>query len=110
MEDTLKLILDKLSEMDNKINAMDNKINAMDNKINAMDAEIKEVKSIQLRMEDKMDNNFKALYDAREVNFDDHKRIEDKIDTIHNELSSIEKVTIKNSADIIDLQAYRKEN
>ena len=98
---------DKLLELMTKIYS---EMQDMKSDMNNMKEKVKEIKSIQLRMENSMTENFKTLYDAREVNLDNHKRIEEKIDTIHHELSTIEKVTIKNTADIIDLQSYRKEN
>ena len=57
-----------------------------------------------------MDVKFGALFDACEVTLDTNKRIFNKLDTIQKDLSNIGKVTIKNTADIIALTDYRKEN
>ena len=119
MEDTLKLILEKITQMDTKITRLDTKVTEIDTKMFEMDTKIFEInqkldtkadKSDIVRIENTLGDKVKALFDDREVKADALKRIEDKVDTIHNELNNIEKVTIKNSADIIDLQSYRKEN
>ena len=105
MEETLKLILEKLNQMDNNISNMNHEINQINQKLDS-----KSDKIDIIRIENTLGEKVKALFDDREVKNDSLNRIEDKIDTIHQELNTIEKVTIKNSADIIDLQAYRKEN
>ncbi len=114
--DDLKLILQKLDDLKSDINKNISNINLEINQINYEINQInqkldsKSDKTDIMRIENTLGEKVKALFDDREVKNDSLNRIEDKIDTIHQELNTIEKVTIKNSADIIDLQSYRKEN
>lgn len=117
MEETLKLILEKLSSLDNKVDSLDNrfdslesKVDSLENRFDSLENKVDSLETIQLRMENKMDEKLGALFDAREVSLDTNKRIFNKLDTIQKDLSNIGKVTIKNTADIIALTDYRKEN
>ena len=124
MEETLKLILEKLSSLDhgqkelvtkvdsleNRFDSLENKVDSLENRFDSLENKMDSLETIQLRMENKMDEKFGALFDAREVSLDTNKRIFNKLDTIQKDLSNIGKVTIKNTADIIALTDYRKEN
>lgn len=80
MEETLKLILDK-------INSMDSKIGSMDLKISSMDSELKDVKKHVIIIENdhgtKLDallDGYKSLYEKTSVIEDDVKEIKDNLD------------------------------
>ena len=105
MEETLKLILEKLNQMDSKMTQMDSRISEIDAKLDS-----KADKDDIIHIENTLGEKVKALFDDREVKNDCLHRIEEKINVMQDEISTIRKVTLKNSADIIDLQNYRLEN
>lgn len=110
MEGTLKLILEKLSSLEQGQKEWVTKVDSLEYRFDSLNNKVDSLETIQLRMENKMDVKFGALFDACEVTLDTNKRIFNKLDTIQKDLSNIGKVTIKNTADIIALTDYRKEN
>ena len=81
MEETLKLILEKISNMDNNMKEM-----RVD--INDMKGEIKNIKQDIVRLEDKMDTKLSALFDG-------YKQNTEQIQELKKELSSQEEFIIK---------------
>lgn len=89
MEETLRLILDKL-------NNMDAHINSIDTHINSMDTDIKDLKKHVVVIENKLDNNFEALFDGYKQTYEntieikkDIKDIKDKLDIHETKLLKV---------------------
>ena len=118
MEALLKQILTGINEINTRLDSLENGQKVLTAGQNGLIDEVKEIsRKTSVILEQtahltEFETTVKSALNEikKDVSFDSLNRIEDKIDTIHQELNTIEKVTIKNSADIIDLQAYRKEN
>ncbi len=118
MEALLKQILTGINEINTRLDSLENGQKVLTAGQNGLIDEVKEISrktSVILEQTANLtefETTVKSALNGikKDVSFDSLNRIEDKIDTIHQELNTIEKVTIKNSADIIDLQSYRKEN
>ena len=65
MEETLKLILDKINSMDFKIGSIDSKLNKLEDHV--------------LIIENKLDNNSKALFDG-------YQQISEKLNVLENKV------------------------
>lgn len=81
MEETLKLILEKISNMDNNMQEMKGKINTIDDRLTSLEQNM-------VRMEDKMDTKLSALFDG-------YKQNTEQIQELKKELSSQEEFIIK---------------
>lgn len=81
MEETLKLILEKISNMDNNMQEMKGKINTIDDRLTSLEQNM-------VRMEDKMDTKLSALFDG-------YKQNTEQIQDLKKELSSQEEFIIK---------------
>ena len=81
MEETLKLILEKISNMDNNMQEMKGKINTIDDRLTSLEQNM-------VRMEDKMDAKLSALFDG-------YKQNTEQIQELKKELSSQEEFIIK---------------
>ena len=118
IEALLKQILTGINEINTRLDSLENGQKVLKAGQNGLIDEVKEIsRKTSIILEQtahltEFETTVKSALNEikKDVSFDSLNRIEDKIDTIHQELNTIEKVTIKNSADIIDLQSYRKEN
>ena len=124
MEETLKLILEKVTQMDSRMSELDSRISQMDSKITQMDARLDSLEKGQLelkenqekmsldlaRFENKVDEKLSALFDAREVSIHSDEVIIEGVNEVKEDINHLTKAVIRNTADIVDLQSYRKEN
>ena len=106
MEETLKLILEKISSVDKEIN---NKKNNMATKedINSIN---KRLDKIDMVLEHQIEPKIAALFDARDVSLQSDEVIMQGVKEVKDDISHLEKAVIRNTADIVDLKDYRKEN
>ena len=106
MEETLKLILEKISSVDKEIN---NKKNNMATKedINSIN---KRLDKIDMVLEHQIEPKIAALFDARDVSLQSDEVIMQGVKEVKEDISHLEKAVIRNTADIVDLKDYRKEN
>ena len=81
MEETLKLILEKISNMDNNMKEMKGKINTIDDRLTSLEQNM-------VRMEDKMDTKLSALFDG-------YKQNTEQIQELRKEVSSQEEIIFK---------------
>ena len=114
MEETLKLILEKISNMDEKISSMDKKISAIDEDISILKQGQQEMKQdiskMNMTLEHKIEPKIAALFDARDVSLQSDEVIMQGVKEVKEDISHLEKAVIRNTADIVDLKDYRKEN
>lgn len=107
MEETLKLILEKINSMDEKISNMDEKISALENGQKEMKQDISK---ISMAIEHSLEPKISALFDARDISLHTDEAIKKDVKEVKEDISHLEKAVIKNTADIVDLKDYRKEN
>ena len=114
MEETLKLILEKISSMDEKISSMDKKISAIDEDISILKQGQQEMKQdiskINMAIEHSLEPKISALFDARDISLHTDEAIINDVKEVKEDISHLEKAIIRNTADIVDLKDYRKEN
>ncbi len=89
MEEMLKEILEKLNRIESSM---------------ATKEELAKVSQSQARMESELTNKVRALYDAREVQFDVNERILDSLGRIENK---IDRVSLKVSSHDAILQRVK---
>ena len=107
MEETLKLILEKINSMDEKISNMDEKISALENGQKEMKQDISK---ISMATEHSLEPKISALFDARDISLHTDEAIKKDVKEVKEDISHLEKAIIRNTADIVDLKDYRKEN
>jgi septation ring formation regulator EzrA len=76
------------------------KIDGIGNELQELKTEVKQNSNHILRLEDKVENKFGALFDNREVTNEKLDAIDTKVDTISSDLSIIKMITTKNWNDI----------
>ena len=63
--DMLKIILEKVTSLDDRVSTLDNKVSSLDNKVSSLDGELKSVKndvnSIKLTLETETNRNIKII-------------------------------------------------
>ncbi len=118
MEETLKLILEKISNMDQKIGNMDERISNMDERISFLEQGQKEMKQnieqrldkIDMAIEHSLEPKISALFYARDISLHTDESIINDVKEVKEDISHLEKAIIRNTADIVDLKDYRKQN
>ncbi len=106
MEETLKLILEKISSVDKEINNIKNNM-ATKEDINSIN---KRLDKIDMVLEHQIEPKIAALFDARDVSLQSDEVIMQGVKEVKEDISHLEKAVIRNTADIVDLKDYRKEN
>lgn len=106
MEETLKLILEKISSVDKEINNIKN-IMATKEDINSIN---KRLDKIDMVLEHQIEPKIAALFDARDISLQSDEVIIQGVKEVKEDISHLEKAVIRNTADIVDLKDYRKEN
>lgn len=106
MEETLKLILEKISSVDKEINNIKNNM-ATKEDINSIN---KRLDKIDMVLEHQIEPKIAALFDARDVSLQSDEVIIQGVKEVKEDISHLEKAVIRNTADIVDLKDYRKEN
>ncbi len=103
MEAILKQILGEVSNLSSKIDHIDAKVDTLGSKVQSLDSKVdnldSKVESLtervtlveqgQVRMENVMNTNFAALYDAREMQNEFNERIEAKVDILNSKIDTI---------------------
>lgn len=114
MEETLKLILEKINTMDEKISNMNNKISTLTEDISMLKENQQEMKQdiskISIALEHSIEPKISALFDARDISLHTDEVIMQDVKEVKEDISHLEKAIIRNTADIVDLKDYRKEN
>ena len=111
MEETLKLILEKISNMDEKISSMDEKISSLEQGQKEMKQNIEQrLDKIDMAIEHSLEPKISALFDARDISLHTDEAIINDVKEVKEDISHLEKAIIRNTADIVDLKDYRKEN
>ena len=106
MEETLKLLLEKISSVDKEINNIKNNM-ATKEDINSIN---KRLDKIDMVLEHQIEPKIAALFDARDVSLQSDEVIMQGVKEVKEDISHLEKAVIRNTADIVDLKDYRKEN
>ena len=106
MEETLKLILEKISSVDKEINNIKNNM-ATKEDINSIN---KRLDKIDMVLEHQIEPKISALFDARDISLHTDEAIINDVKEVKEDISHLEKAVIRNTADIVDLKDYRKEN
>ena len=106
MEETLKLILEKISSVDKEINNIKNNM-ATKEDINSIN---KRLDKIDMVLEHQIEPKIAALFDARDISLQSDEVIMQGVKEVKEDISHLEKAVIRNTADIVDLKDYRKEN
>ena len=111
MEETLKLILEKISHMDEKISALEEGQREMKQDISTMKQNIEQrLDKIDMAIEHSLEPKISALFEARDISLHTDEAIKKDVKEVKEDISHLEKAVIKNTADIVDLKDYRKEN
>ena len=106
MEETLKLILEKISSVDKEITNIKNNM-ATKEDINCIN---KRLDKIDMLLEHQIEPKISALFDVRDVSLQSDEVIMQGVKEVKEDISHLEKAVIRNTADIVDLKDYRKEN
>ena len=97
MEETLKLILEKISAIDENQREMKHDIEQRLNKID-------------IAIENTIEPKISALFEARDISLHTTQTIMEDLKEVKADVSLLKSAVIKNTADIVDLKDYRKEN
>ena len=97
MEETLKLILEKISAIDENQREMKQDIEQRLNKID-------------IAIENTIEPKISALFEARDISLHTTQTIMEDLKEVKADVSLLKSAVIKNTADIVDLKDYRKEN
>ena len=97
MEETLKLILEKISALEEGQKEMKQNIE-------------KRLDKIDMVLEHQIEPKISALFDARDISLHTDEAIINDVKEVKEDISHLEKAIIRNTADIVDLKDYRKEN
>lgn len=128
MEETLKLILEKISAIDENQKEMKQDISTMKQQISSLEKgqqEInkklstlekgqqdmsKDISKISITIESTIEPKISALFEARDISLHADETIINDVKEVKEDISHLEKAIIRNTADIVDLKDYRKEN
>ena len=110
MEETLKLILENITQMDSKISQIDSRLDSLEKGQLELKQNQEKMSLDLARFENKMDEKISALFDAREVSIHSDEVILEGVNEVKEDITHLTKVVIRNTADIVDLKDCRKEN
>lgn len=106
MEETLKLILGKLNDMNAELLSLKQNMAAKED-VNKLE---KRLTKIDMNMENQLMPKISALFEARDVSLHSDEVLLEGINEVKDDISNLTKAVIRNTADIVDLKDYRKEN
>lgn len=79
----------KVDNLDSKVQSLEAKVDNLDSKVEGLTERVTLVEQAQVRMENVMNTNFAALYDAREMQNEFNERIEAKVDILNSKIDTI---------------------
>ena len=82
MEETLKLILEKISSMDNKMNEMQQDMSNMKQDMSSMNNKLTSLEQNMVRLENKVDEKLSALFDGYSQNTEAINLLNEKVDKL----------------------------
>ena len=82
MEETLKLILEKISSMDNKMNEMQQDMSNMKQDMSSMNNKLTSLEQNMVRLENKVDEKLSALFDGYSQNTKSINILNEKVDKL----------------------------
>jgi predicted nuclease with TOPRIM domain len=92
MDGRLDRMDDRFDQIDGRLDQMDDRFDQMDGRLDRMDDRFDNVESIMAtkqdiaRLEDKMDKNFKALFDGYHLTYEKCTEIDKKVDIIDSKV------------------------
>lgn len=114
MEETLKLILEKIVSLDEGQKELRQDISTIKQDVSTLKEDVSKLKNdvskIGVTLEHQIEPKISALFDARDISLQSDEFIMQGVKEVKEDISHLEKAVIRNTADIVDLKDYRKEN
>ncbi|MBP2632095.1 MAG: hypothetical protein H6Q70_2723 [Firmicutes bacterium] len=89
LESKFNTLETKVDNLEVKFNTLESKVDNLETKVDNLTERVTLVEQAQVRMENVMNTNFAALYDAREMQNEFNERIEAKVDILNSKIDTI---------------------